>query len=136
MNKPFVIAALFALLLPAADASAVKLAWKDNANNEVGAIVRRSLTQYQPGTATVVNAGSFGILLQVVGADLESLDDLSAVADINYDNEYCYMVDAYNLDNAGNIQESGHSNVACIKIPRPNPPVALPARPSNLTAAP
>ena len=132
-----IIAAILALFLSSLEyADAANLTWTDNANNEVGFMVQRRLTQYQPGTRTVVNPGTFGPLFQIVGADVQSYSDFTAVADINYDNEYCYRVTAYNLDNAGVIQESPPSNAACLVIPRPAPPVVVPAAPSNANVTP
>jgi len=128
--------AVLAFLLSVSEADAATLTWQDNSNNEVGFIVRRKLTQFQPGTTIVVNSGAFAQLIQLSQVDQATYVDNMAVADINFDNEYCYLVSAYNFAVSGALQESGNSNQACLRIPRPVPPVVVPAAPGNLAVAP
>jgi len=126
---------ILALLIPSLSYAAT-LTWTDNANNELGIIVKRKLTQFQPGTSVPVNVGSFAELVRLSQVDQVTYVDQSAVADINFDNEYCYMVTAWNLSNTGVIQESPNSNQVCIVIPRPVPPVVIPTSPSGLVVTP
>jgi hypothetical protein len=132
----WIATAVLLVILLAVETFAATLTWTDNANNEAGFSVKRKLTQYQPGTSTVANAGAFGQLIQLSQVDQVTYVDASAVADINYDNEYCYMVTAWNLTAAAVVQESGNSNVDCLLIPSPAPPVVVPLAPSGLDVVP
>ena len=120
----FLMLMLFAVEVKAA----ATLTWVDNATNELGFLVLRQVNQYN-SAGVKVTAGSFSPLTQIAVPNTQGFIDNGAVADPALDNEYCYIVKAYNLDNNGVQQESPNSNTACkrfsVIIPPPGAPTGL-----------
>lgn len=109
------LAIVFIVVFLAAECHAVDatLSWTDNASNEDGFRVYRGL-----------NKGPLTLLIEIIGANVQTFTDKTLVQDPMVDNAYCFDVSAFNT--AG---ESLHSNQACKTVARGAPTGA----PSNLT---
>ncbi|HEY7119950.1 MAG TPA: fibronectin type III domain-containing protein [Tepidisphaeraceae bacterium] len=105
------LAAPTGLVAGAASATAVDLAWTDNANNETGYAIQRS-----------ADGGANWTDLASVGADLSTYRDTTAAANTTY----AYRVSAFDA-----TRTSDWSNLANVTTPTQ---ATVPAAPTNLVA--